>query len=203
MLLFFELLLFWFGSWIVGYAIFFLIFKTIGEHEKYNYPGFFFKTSWISAFFSLIMFTAIQMFRLLPFGEMFELINAFSCLSSVILAVFTALSFLMNIRKPKHNQDESVSVLLHGNVSELKEISSIKFPDIPADQIRLFRTSENVENESFSILPISKWKNKDEIVVHPMVTVGHIEHLAKQKDPTLKKVSVHYHHGIPFLFYEK
>jgi len=202
MLLFFELLLLWVGSWIVGYAIFFLVFKKIGEHEKYDYPGFFFKTSWFSAFFSLIMFTAIQMSRLM-FGDMSVVINAFSCLSSIILAIFTALSFLMNIRKPKHNQDEPVSVLLHGNISELQEISSIKFPDVSVDQIRLFRTTENVENESFSILPVPKWGNRDEIVAHPMVTVGYLEYLAKQKDPTMKKVSIHYNNGIPFLFYEK
>jgi hypothetical protein len=109
----------------------------------------------------------------------------------------------MNIRKPIHNQNEAVSALLYGSVSELKELSSIKFPDVSVDRIQVFRTPENVENESFSILPIPKWKNKDEIVVHPMVTVGYIEHLAKQKDPTMKKVSIGYSNGDPFLYYEK
>lgn len=197
------LIFLWICSWVVGYSIFFILYKKTGEHEKYRYPGFIKKTIFISIFYSLIMFTVIQLLKILLVTTPVGVVDSFSCLTSVILAIFPALMFALSLRRPKHNQNEKISIPLGCKVSELLNLASNSFPDIPKGRLWVHRGINDVMDRTLSVLPDpTEWRSGS-VVVGPIVSLDRIEYLAKKMDGKTEEVCIDYENGDPFLYSEK
>lgn len=199
-----------FGIWAASFlAYLFLMFAARKDVRRYKNPSILKTILPISlassvgifAILKLCSFTMEQM-GLHHFAYLFGIV-AFPM--AFIASIVFAMTFTESMRKPKHNQEETVEILDDTPLNKIAETIADKFPNVPRGRIRIF--SKYGKPDTLCFLPYElTLQNHDDSFdtkVYPYSSLEQVMEISKTKDYEMKKTKLFFFNGELYISIDK